>query len=143
MVFNSSSFNFLACPGLTNEAISYPTAQEITDSPSHQLQPVASTSQRREAWLTLTFPSAQVFLNWEFWPIRVTREDPTVVNEGQDGVSRLFRRVDRNIREVIVYSNNRMVCGTASEEMASKFSWYEGKLMNKFQRTFDDLGKDN
>ncbi|MBW0515065.1 hypothetical protein O181_054780 [Austropuccinia psidii MF-1] len=91
----------------------------------HQLQAVASTSFQREYWSPFPFPAAQVFLDQECLSIRVTREDPTVVNEGKDSVTRLFRRVDRNIREVIVYANDRMIPGTASEEMDYRFSWYE------------------
>ncbi|MBW0574180.1 hypothetical protein O181_113895 [Austropuccinia psidii MF-1] len=88
---------------------------------SSQLQPEASSSRRRD----------------------VTREDPNAASENQDGVARLFSRVDRNSREVIMYANNRMIPGTASEEMAAKFAWYEDELINDFQRTFDDLGRDN
>ncbi|MBW0483017.1 hypothetical protein O181_022732 [Austropuccinia psidii MF-1] len=57
---------------------------------SNQLQPVASTSQRRDDWSPLPFPAPPVFQNWERWPIRVTREDPTVGNEGQDAIARLY-----------------------------------------------------
>ncbi|MBW0493358.1 hypothetical protein O181_033073 [Austropuccinia psidii MF-1] len=110
---------------------------------SHKLQPVARTSQRREDWSPFPFPTTQVFQNQELWPIRVTREDPTVVNEGQDAVARFFRIVYRNSTEVIVYYNDRIIPGTASEEMAANFSWYEDELINESQRTFDDIGKDN
>ncbi|MBW0465201.1 hypothetical protein O181_004916 [Austropuccinia psidii MF-1] len=110
---------------------------------SHQLKPVVSTSQRREDQLPFPFPAAQVSQNWELWPIRVTREDPTVVNDGQNTASILLKSVDRNSRELIVYANERMVSGTASEEIASKLTCYEDKLISKFQRTFNDLGKDN
>ncbi|MBW0507640.1 hypothetical protein O181_047355 [Austropuccinia psidii MF-1] len=71
-----------------------------------QLQTLASTRRRREDWSPFTFPDAQVFPKREHWPIRVSREDSTVVNEGQDAVERLFRRVDRSSREVIVYAND-------------------------------------
>ncbi|MBW0466750.1 hypothetical protein O181_006465 [Austropuccinia psidii MF-1] len=57
---------------------------------SNQLQPVARTSQRRDDWSPLPFPAAPVFQNWECWPIRVTREYPTVGNEGQASVARLY-----------------------------------------------------
>ena len=66
-----------------------------------------------------------------------------MASEIQDSVARLFRQVDRNSREVIMYVNYKTIPGTASEEMASKFSWYEDELINDFQRTFDDLGRDN
>ncbi|MBW0569722.1 hypothetical protein O181_109437 [Austropuccinia psidii MF-1] len=110
---------------------------------SHQLQPEASSSRRRDGLSPLLFPAAQVFQRRDCWPIRVTREDPNAASENQDSVARLFRRVDRNSREVIMYANDRMIPGTASEEMAAKFSWYEDELINDFQRTFDDLGRDN
>ncbi|MBW0564208.1 hypothetical protein O181_103923 [Austropuccinia psidii MF-1] len=61
---------------------------------SHLLHHVASTSQGSENWSALLFSAAQIFQNHGFWPIRVTREDPTVVNEGQYAVTRFFRRVD-------------------------------------------------
>ncbi|MBW0579631.1 hypothetical protein O181_119346 [Austropuccinia psidii MF-1] len=88
---------------------------------SHQLQPEASSSRRRD----------------------VTRGDPNAASENQDAVARLFRRVDRNSREVIMYANDRMIPGTASEEMAAKFAWYDDGLINDFQRAFDDLGRDD
>ncbi|MBW0495330.1 hypothetical protein O181_035045 [Austropuccinia psidii MF-1] len=81
---------------------------------SQQLQLVAISSRRREELLPLTFPATQVFQKRECWPIRVTREDPNMVNEGQDAVARFFRRVERNSREVINYANDRMIPGTAS-----------------------------
>ncbi|MBW0582755.1 hypothetical protein O181_122470 [Austropuccinia psidii MF-1] len=92
---------------------------------SRQLQPVARSSRRREGLSTLPFPAAQVFQERDCWPIRVTREDPNAASENQDAVARLFRRVDRNSREVIMYANDRMIPGTASEEMAAKVAWYE------------------
>ncbi|MBW0578432.1 hypothetical protein O181_118147 [Austropuccinia psidii MF-1] len=110
---------------------------------SHQLQPEASSSRRRDGLSPLPFPAAQVFQRRDCWPIRVTREDPNAASENQDAVARLFRSVYRNSREVIMYSNDRMIPGTASEEMAAKFAWYEDELINDFQRTFDDLGRDN
>ncbi|MBW0593542.1 hypothetical protein O181_133257 [Austropuccinia psidii MF-1] len=110
---------------------------------SCQLQPEASSSRRRDGLSPLPFPAAQVFQRRDCWPIRVTREDPNAASENQDAVARLFRRVDRNSREVIMYANDRMIPGTASEEMAAKFAWYEDELINDFQRTFDDLGRDN
>ncbi|MBW0551263.1 hypothetical protein O181_090978 [Austropuccinia psidii MF-1] len=100
------------------------TSQKPRNSPittSQQLQPVASSSRRRD----------------------VTREDPNVASENQEAVAILFKRVDRNSREVIMYANDRTVPGPASGEMAAKFAWYEDELINDFQRTFDDLGKDN
>ncbi|MBW0576639.1 hypothetical protein O181_116354 [Austropuccinia psidii MF-1] len=77
------------------------------------------------------------------WPIQVTIEDPNMANEGQDAVSRIFRGVDRNSREVIMYANDRTIPGTASEEMASKFAWWKDELINDFQQNIDDLGRDN
>ncbi|MBW0519689.1 hypothetical protein O181_059404 [Austropuccinia psidii MF-1] len=109
---------------------------------SQQLQPVASSSRTREyQWLFL-FPAAQVSKRRECWPVWVTREDPNMANEGQDGVARIFRRVDRNSRVVNSYANDRIIPGTASEKMAARFLWYY-ELINDFQRTFDYLGRDN
>ncbi|MBW0540438.1 hypothetical protein O181_080153, partial [Austropuccinia psidii MF-1] len=99
--------------------------QKCRNSPivnSQQLQPVPSTSRRREEFSPLPFPAAQVFQRRDQWPIRVTREDPNMASDNQDAVARLFRRVDRNSREVIMYANDRTIPGTASEEMAAKFA---------------------
>ncbi|MBW0562302.1 hypothetical protein O181_102017 [Austropuccinia psidii MF-1] len=131
-------------PALNQEVRPSPI-QQSRNSPivtSEQLQPVASTSRRREELSPLPFPAAQVLQRRDQWPIRVTREDPNTASENQDAVTRLFRRVDRNIREVIMYANDRTIPRTASEEMAAKFSWYENELINDFQNTFDHLGRD-
>ncbi|MBW0535992.1 hypothetical protein O181_075707 [Austropuccinia psidii MF-1] len=110
---------------------------------SQKLKPVASSSRRREDCFPFSFPASQVFQKRERWPIWVAREDPNMVNEGQDAVARLSRIVEKNSRQVINYANNRMIPGIASEEMASKFSWYDDEFINEFQRAFDDLGRDN
>ncbi|MBW0511477.1 hypothetical protein O181_051192 [Austropuccinia psidii MF-1] len=110
---------------------------------SQQLQPEASSSRRREDQYPLPFPSTQVFQKREHWPIWVTREDKNMVSEGQEAVARLFRRVDRNSREVIMHVSEGTIPGIASEEMAAKFSWYVDELINDFQRTVDYLGRDN
>ncbi|MBW0463513.1 hypothetical protein O181_003228 [Austropuccinia psidii MF-1] len=110
---------------------------------SQKLQPVASPSRRREDHSPFLFCAAQVFQQRKCWPIWFTRDDPNMANEGKDSVARFFRIVDRNIREVIMYANDRTIHGTASEEMAAKFAWYENELINDCQRTFDDLGRDN
>ncbi|MBW0504245.1 hypothetical protein O181_043960 [Austropuccinia psidii MF-1] len=110
---------------------------------SQQPQPVASTSRRREELSPLPFPAAQVFQHRDQRPIQITREDPNTASANQDAVARLFRRVDRNSREVIMYANDRTIPGTASEMMAAQFSWYEYEFINDFQRAFDDLGRDN
>ncbi|MBW0565322.1 hypothetical protein O181_105037 [Austropuccinia psidii MF-1] len=47
---------------------------------SQQLQPVASTSRRREQLSPLPFPAAQVFQHRDQRPIQVTREDSNIVN---------------------------------------------------------------
>ncbi|MBW0477894.1 hypothetical protein O181_017609 [Austropuccinia psidii MF-1] len=107
-----------------NSAVRPSPSQKQRKSPittPQQLQPVASSSRRRD----------------------VTREDPNAASENQEAVARLFRRVDRNSREVIMYANDRTIPGTASQEMAAKFASYEDELINDFQRTFDDLGRDN
>ncbi|MBW0471138.1 hypothetical protein O181_010853 [Austropuccinia psidii MF-1] len=108
---------------------------------SQQLQPVASTSRRREELSPLPFAAGQVFQWRDCWPIQVTREDPNKGSENKDAVARLFRRVDRNKREVIMYADDRTIPGTASEEMAEKFAWYKDELINDFQKTFDHLGR--
>ncbi|MBW0491235.1 hypothetical protein O181_030950 [Austropuccinia psidii MF-1] len=110
---------------------------------SQQLQPVASSSRRREDHLPLPFPSSQVFQKRECWLIQVTREDPNMANDSQDAVARLFRRVDRNSREVIPYTHDRIIPNTSSEEKAAKYAWYEDEFIQDFERTFDDLGKDS
>ncbi|MBW0560691.1 hypothetical protein O181_100406 [Austropuccinia psidii MF-1] len=96
---------------------------------SQKLQPEASSSRRREELSTLPFPDAQVFQQRDCWPIRVTREDPNTACENQYSVARLFRRVHRKSREVIMYANDRTIPGTASEEMAENFAWYEDELI--------------
>ncbi|MBW0564512.1 hypothetical protein O181_104227, partial [Austropuccinia psidii MF-1] len=100
-----------------------------------QLQPVASSSRRRDGLSPLPFPGAQVFQRRDLWPILITREDPNAESENQEAVARLFRRVDRNSREVIMYAVDRTIPGTSSEEMAEKLAWYEDELIN-------DLGRD-
>ncbi|MBW0581772.1 hypothetical protein O181_121487 [Austropuccinia psidii MF-1] len=129
-----------------NSAVRPSQSQQPRNSPIanfQQLQPVASSSRRRDGLSPLPFPATQVFQRRYLWLIRITREDPNAASENQEAVARLFRRVDRNSREVIMYANDRTILGTASEEMASKFAWYEDKLINDFQRTFDYLGRDN
>ncbi|MBW0569195.1 hypothetical protein O181_108910 [Austropuccinia psidii MF-1] len=104
---------------------------------------MASSSRRRDGLSALPFPDVQVFQRRDHWPIQITREDPNVESENQDAMARLFRIADRNSREVIMHANDRTISSTASEEMAAKFSWYEDELINDFQRTFDELGRDN
>ncbi|MBW0463820.1 hypothetical protein O181_003535 [Austropuccinia psidii MF-1] len=128
-------------PAINPEVIPSPI-QQYRASPivtSQKLQPEASSSRRREELSPLPFPATQGFQQRDCWPIQVTREDPNTASENQDSVARLFRRVDRNIREVIMYSNERTIPGTASEEMATKSAWYEDELINYFQTTFDDM----
>ncbi|MBW0503664.1 hypothetical protein O181_043379 [Austropuccinia psidii MF-1] len=121
-------------PAMIPEVKPSPTQQSRT-SPiltSQQLQPEASSSRRREELLPLPFPATQVFQKRDCWPIQVTKEDLNMASEKQDAVVSLFRQVNRNIREVIMYANNRAIPGTASEGMAEKFSWYEDELINDF-----------
>ncbi|MBW0574857.1 hypothetical protein O181_114572, partial [Austropuccinia psidii MF-1] len=128
-----------------NKAVRPSPIQQPRSSPiptSQQLQPMASSSRRRDGLSPLTFTAAQVFQRRDCWPIQITREDPNADGENQEAVARLFRRADRNSREVIMYANDGTILGTASEEMAAKSSWYEDELMNDFQRNFDDLGRD-
>ncbi|MBW0573280.1 hypothetical protein O181_112995 [Austropuccinia psidii MF-1] len=134
-----------ARPALT-QAVRPSPIQQPRNSPiitSQQLQPMASSSRRRDGFSPVPFPAAQVFQRRDCWPIQVTREDPNAERENQDAVARLFRRVDRNSREVIIYANDRTIPGTASEEIDANVSWYEDELINDFQRTFDYLGRDN
>ncbi|MBW0520826.1 hypothetical protein O181_060541 [Austropuccinia psidii MF-1] len=129
-----------------NPAVRPSPRQQARNSPitaSQQLQPVGSSSRRRDGLSPLLFPAAQVFQKRDCWPIQITREYPNVESEKQESVARLFRRVYRSNREVIMYANNRTTLGTASEEMAAKFAWYEDELINDFQRTFNYLGRDN
>ncbi|MBW0562182.1 hypothetical protein O181_101897 [Austropuccinia psidii MF-1] len=87
-------------PALNPEVRPSPV-QKSRNSPittSHQLQPVASSSRRRDGLSPLPFPATQVSQRRDFWPIRVTREDPNASSENQEAVARLFRRVDRNSR---------------------------------------------
>ncbi|MBW0582231.1 hypothetical protein O181_121946 [Austropuccinia psidii MF-1] len=111
-----------------NPAVRPSPIQQSRNSPivtSQQLQPVANISRRREELSTLLFPAAQVFQHRDQWPIQGTREDPNMASDNKAAVARLFRRVDRNSRDVIINANDRNIPGTASEEMALKCSWYE------------------
>ncbi|MBW0568865.1 hypothetical protein O181_108580 [Austropuccinia psidii MF-1] len=128
-----------------NPAVRPSQSQQPRNSPittSQQLQPVASSSRRRDGLSPLPFPATQVFQRRDRWPIQITREDPNAEGENQEAVARLFRRVDINSREVIMYANGRTILGT-SEEMVAKFAWLEDELINDLQRTFDDLGRDS
>ncbi|MBW0493058.1 hypothetical protein O181_032773 [Austropuccinia psidii MF-1] len=132
-------------PALNPEVRPSPIQQPRT-SPiltSQQLQPVASTSRRREELPPLPFPVTQVFQHRDQWPIQVTSEYPNTASESQDAVAGLFRRVDRNSREVIMNANDGTILGNSPEEMAARFSWYEDELINDFQKTSDHLGRDN
>ncbi|MBW0529736.1 hypothetical protein O181_069451 [Austropuccinia psidii MF-1] len=132
-------------PSLNPAVRPYPV-KKSRNSPivnSQQLQPDASTSRRREELSPLLFPATKVFQRRDQWPIQVTREDPNTASDNQDAVARLFRRVDRNSRQVIMYDNDRTIPGTSSEEIAAKFAWYEDELINDFQKAFDYLGEDN
>ncbi|MBW0470383.1 hypothetical protein O181_010098 [Austropuccinia psidii MF-1] len=140
----SSPSSSHARPSL-NQAVRPSPNHKPRNSPittSQQLQLMASSSRRRDGLSPLLFPVTQVSQRRDRWPIQTTREDPNAESENQEAVARLFRRVDRNSREVIIYANDKTILGTASEEMASKFPWYEDELINDFQRTFDDLGRD-
>ncbi|MBW0504410.1 hypothetical protein O181_044125 [Austropuccinia psidii MF-1] len=95
-----------------------------------QLKPVASSSRRREDRSPFLFLAAKVFQKRKPWPIRATRDNSNMANKGQDSVAKLLRRVDRNSGEVVMYANDRTIPNTASEEMASKFAWYEDELSN-------------
>ncbi|MBW0495331.1 hypothetical protein O181_035046 [Austropuccinia psidii MF-1] len=67
-----------ARPGLNPEVRPSPN-QKSRNPPittSCQLQPVASSSRRRDGLSPLLFPAAQVFQRKDCWPIQITREDP-------------------------------------------------------------------
>ncbi|MBW0516543.1 hypothetical protein O181_056258 [Austropuccinia psidii MF-1] len=106
---------------------------------SQKLLPGASSRGRREESSPFPFPESQVFHRREQWPVCVTQEDLNILNECKDSVTRLLRGADINGR-VIMYASDRMIPGTASEEIPAKFVWYEDELINYFQRPFDDLG---
>ncbi|MBW0587078.1 hypothetical protein O181_126793 [Austropuccinia psidii MF-1] len=145
--YNSSCFTTLfphqACLESSSKTIPHPTIQKLTHSQLPTTPTWASTSRRREELFPMPFPASQVFQRRDQWPIQVTREDPKTESDNQDAMARLFRRVDRNSREVIMYANNRTIPGTASEEIAEKFAWYEDELINDFKKTYDYFGKDN
>ncbi|MBW0557434.1 hypothetical protein O181_097149 [Austropuccinia psidii MF-1] len=144
-ILPSSPSNSHSRPAL-NPAVRPSPSQQPRSSPittSQQLQPVASSSRRRDGLSPLLFHAAQVLHRRDCWPIQITREDPNAANENQEAVARLCKSVDRNRREVIMYANDRTIWGTAIEQMAEKLAWYEDELINNFQRTFDDLGRDN
>ncbi|MBW0480100.1 hypothetical protein O181_019815 [Austropuccinia psidii MF-1] len=110
---------------------------------SNTLHPVASTSNCSRAERSpLPYPSTQIFQRREPWPIRITMKDSSLGNEGKDSISRLFRWVDRNSLELIEYENVRIIPGTSSEEMASKFVWYKYELYDEFQRASDDFERE-
>ncbi|MBW0544342.1 hypothetical protein O181_084057 [Austropuccinia psidii MF-1] len=108
---------------------------------SQQLRPVVSSSRRREDHSPLPFPASQVFKQRKNWPIQLIREDPNMEHEGPDGVTRLFGRVDRNSRGVIMYANDRTIPGTASEAMCHNHGnppswtsiWYIHAISNIWQ----------
>ncbi|MBW0591609.1 hypothetical protein O181_131324 [Austropuccinia psidii MF-1] len=108
--------------------------------PSSNLKPVASTPNRsRVERSPLPLPDAEVPSRIENYPVRVTREDPNVVTEPQDSLERLFRRVDRNSREIVAYLNDRIIPEAASEEIDSRYVWYEDELINELQRNFNEM----
>ncbi|MBW0483792.1 hypothetical protein O181_023507 [Austropuccinia psidii MF-1] len=109
-----------------------PHLRNIPMVSSQQLQPVASSNRIIEDQSPFLFPATKVFQKRERWPIQVTREHLNMANEGQDAVARLFRRADRNSSELIEYANDRNIPSNTSEEMASKFAWYEDELINDF-----------
>ncbi|MBW0484029.1 hypothetical protein O181_023744 [Austropuccinia psidii MF-1] len=134
---SSSTTRTALAPEVRPSPIPQPRNSPIVTS--QHLQPVASSSRRREELSPLPFPATQSFQKRDCWPIQVTREDPNTASENQDAVAMLFRRVDRNCREVIKYANDRTIPGTASEDFAANVSWYEYELINDFQREFYHL----
>ncbi|MBW0530241.1 hypothetical protein O181_069956 [Austropuccinia psidii MF-1] len=90
--FPSSNFTkFFPC---LTQAVRPSPIQKPRNSPiitSQQLQPMDSSSRRRDVFSPLPFPATQVFQRRDCWPIQVTREDPNVVSKNQEAVARLFR----------------------------------------------------
>ncbi|MBW0555751.1 hypothetical protein O181_095466 [Austropuccinia psidii MF-1] len=72
-----------ARPALNQEVrlspIQKPRSSRITTP--QQLQPMASSSGRRDGLSPLPFPTAQVFQRRHCWPIQITREDPNAASE--------------------------------------------------------------
>ncbi|MBW0473612.1 hypothetical protein O181_013327 [Austropuccinia psidii MF-1] len=79
-----------ARPALNPEVRPSPSQQPRNSSitTSQQLQPVASSSRRRDGLSPLPFPANQVFQRRDCWPIRITREDPNAASENQEAVAR-------------------------------------------------------
>ncbi|MBW0545685.1 hypothetical protein O181_085400 [Austropuccinia psidii MF-1] len=80
-----------------NQAVRPSPSQQPRNSPittSQQLQPMASSSRRRDGLSPFPSPASQVFQRKDCWPIQITREDPNAESENQEAVSRLFRRGD-------------------------------------------------
>ncbi|MBW0562378.1 hypothetical protein O181_102093 [Austropuccinia psidii MF-1] len=73
----------------------------------------------------LNYTEDQAFKRRENWTIEVSRVDSAVGTYGKDSIARIFRRVYRNSKEVIIYGNDRIIPGITSEEMAAKYGWYE------------------
>ncbi|MBW0559171.1 hypothetical protein O181_098886 [Austropuccinia psidii MF-1] len=74
-----------------NQAVRPSPNQKPRKSPittSQQLQPMASSSRRRDGLSPLPFPATQVFQRRDHWPIQITREDPNVASENQEAVAR-------------------------------------------------------
>ncbi|MBW0517839.1 hypothetical protein O181_057554 [Austropuccinia psidii MF-1] len=76
----------------------FPWPRQLPVLTSKQWTLVARTSRRREYWSHLTFPASQVFQRREHQPIRATRENLNVVNEGKYTVASLFTRADSIIK---------------------------------------------
>ncbi|MBW0580407.1 hypothetical protein O181_120122 [Austropuccinia psidii MF-1] len=108
---------------------------------SQQLQPVASSSRRREE--LFRFLPLKSFNKGSFGPSELPEKSQIWWVKIKMLWPGFFRRVDRNSRELIEYANDRTIPGTASEEMDEIFAWYEDELLNDFQRNFDHLGRDN
>ncbi|MBW0516293.1 hypothetical protein O181_056008 [Austropuccinia psidii MF-1] len=131
----------------SNTSPSQPPAQrfqsQVSDSTPRTFQPTLSTilptspnsSHPRPAFNSAARPSpiqqprnSPIVTTQQLQP--VAREDPNTSSDNQDSVAKLFRRVDRNSREVIIYANDRNIPGTPSEEMAAKFACYKDGLIN-------------
>ncbi|MBW0480921.1 hypothetical protein O181_020636 [Austropuccinia psidii MF-1] len=79
-----------ARPALNPEVKPSPSQKprNSTITTSQPLQPVASSSRRRDCLSPFTFPAAQGFERRDHWPIQITREDPNAASESQEDVAR-------------------------------------------------------
>ncbi|MBW0557410.1 hypothetical protein O181_097125 [Austropuccinia psidii MF-1] len=118
------------------------TIPKIIHATLKHIKTVASTSNfDRVEQSPLLYAASHLFQRRDCFPIRFKREDPNAGDVGQDSIASIFRRVDRNSREVIVYAYDSIIPGADSGDKASKVALYEDELINSFQRSLYDFGK--